>query len=197
MTDWLFISRSIRDFVFITVELISTLISLTIIGCWAHLVCSAVQFCCLARLRCQPEGKDVCQNVGVTWMAISMSVHGWAKYNLDKLFLDCVLAVSMLCRTYGLSDWTRTIWFNLSLQGDPYPGKPRLGWLWFGMFHHLTQLLSQFCQFPISPGRTRQRVEQPKSKSMGHPCIISSYWRNFQFDVNKLYYVTRWTTMYF
>ena len=33
------------------------------------------------------------------------------------------------------------------------------------MFHHLAQLLSQFCQFPISPGRTRQRVEQPKSKS--------------------------------
>ena len=31
------------------------------------------------------------------------------------------------------------------------------------MFHHLAQLLSQFCQFPISPGRTRQRVEQPKS----------------------------------
>ena len=33
------------------------------------------------------------------------------------------------------------------------------------MFHHLVQLLSQLCQFPISPGRTRQRVEQPKSKS--------------------------------
>ena len=33
------------------------------------------------------------------------------------------------------------------------------------MFHHLAHLLSQFCQFPIRPGRTRQRVEQPKSKS--------------------------------
>ena len=33
------------------------------------------------------------------------------------------------------------------------------------MFHHLAQLLSQFCQFPISPGRNRQRVEQPKSRS--------------------------------
>ena len=33
------------------------------------------------------------------------------------------------------------------------------------MFHHLARLLSQFCQFHISPGRTRQRVEQPKSKS--------------------------------
>ena len=30
------------------------------------------------------------------------------------------------------------------------------------MFHHLAQLLSQF---PISPGRTRQRVEEPKSNS--------------------------------
>ena len=36
---------------------------------------------------------------------------------------------------------------------------------WFGMFHHLAQLLSQICQFPISPGRTRLRVEDPKSKS--------------------------------
>ena len=33
------------------------------------------------------------------------------------------------------------------------------------MFHHLARLLSQFCLFPISPGRTRQRVKQPKSKS--------------------------------
>ena len=40
-----------------------------------------------------------------------------------------------------------------------------LCWLLFGMFHHLEQLLSQFCQFPISPGRTRQRVEHPKSNS--------------------------------
>ena len=33
------------------------------------------------------------------------------------------------------------------------------------MIHLLAQLLRQFCQFPISPSRTRQRVEQPKSKS--------------------------------
>ena len=31
-----------------------------------------------------------------------------------------------------------------------------LGWLWFGRFHHLARMLSQICQFPISPGRTRQ-----------------------------------------
>ena len=51
------------------------------------------------------------------------------------------------------------LWY---LQGDTSPGEPRLGGLWFGMFHHLAQLLSQF---PISPGRTRQRVEEPKSNS--------------------------------
>ena len=33
------------------------------------------------------------------------------------------------------------------------------------MFHHLAQLFSHFCQFAISLGRTRQRVEQSKSKS--------------------------------
>ena len=64
-----------------------------------------------------------------------------------------------------------------SVQGDTSPGEPRLVWPWFGMFHHLAQLLSQFCQIPISPGRTGQRVEQPKSKStkpslssLGTPC---------------------------
>ena len=51
------------------------------------------------------------------------------------------------------------------LQGDTSSGEPRLDWLWFGMSHHLAQLLSQFCQFLISPGRTRQRVEEPKSNS--------------------------------
>ena len=35
----------------------------------------------------------------------------------------------------------------------------------FGMFLHLAHMLSHFCQFDISPGRTRQRVEQDKSKS--------------------------------
>ena len=33
------------------------------------------------------------------------------------------------------------------------------------MLHHLAHLLCHFCQFPICPGRTRQRVEQHKSKS--------------------------------
>ena len=55
--------------------------------------------------------------------------------------------------------------FKISLQGDPSPGEPRLGWLWFEMFFHFAHMLSQFCQFPISPGRIRQRVEHPKSKS--------------------------------
>ena len=32
------------------------------------------------------------------------------------------------------------------------------------MFRHPAHLLSQFCQFPISPSRTRQRVEQLESK---------------------------------
>ena len=55
--------------------------------------------------------------------------------------------------------------FEGYIQWDPSPGEPRLGWLWLWIFHYLAQLLSQFCQFPISPGRTRQRVEQTKSKS--------------------------------
>ena len=46
------------------------------------------------------------------------------------------------------------------------------------MFHHLAHLLSQFWQFPISPSRTWQRVEQPKSK----PTQPS--------------YPSRWTTLY-
>ena len=42
-----------------------------------------------------------------------------------------------------------------------------LGWVDFdfGMFHHLAQLLSRFCQIPTSPSRVRQIVEQSKSKS--------------------------------
>ena len=40
-----------------------------------------------------------------------------------------------------------------------------LGWLWFGIFPHLANLLSHFCPFPIGPGRARQSVEQDKSKS--------------------------------
>ena len=50
------------------------------------------------------------------------------------------------------------------------------------MFHHLAQLLWQFCQFPISPGRTRQRVEQLKSKSTKP----SSPSRSSQFECNLL-----------
>ena len=45
------------------------------------------------------------------------------------------------------------------------------------MFHHLARLIIHFCQFPISPSTTRQRVEQPKSKS------------------NQPNYLTRWTTL--
>ena len=33
------------------------------------------------------------------------------------------------------------------------------------MFHHVANLLSHLCQFPIGPGRARQMVEHPKSKS--------------------------------
>ena len=46
------------------------------------------------------------------------------------------------------------------IQGDPSPGEPA-----FGMFHHLAQLLSRFCQIPTSPSRIGQRVEQSKYKS--------------------------------
>ena len=48
------------------------------------------------------------------------------------------------------------------------------------MFHLLSQLLSQFCQFPISPGRTRQRrtanikVNPTQlSDQMAHPVVWS------------------------
>ena len=54
-----------------------------------------------------------------------------------------------------------------------------LGWLWSVMFHHLAQLLGQFCQFPISLSRTRQIVGKPKSKS------------------NQPSYPTRCPTLYF
>ena len=33
------------------------------------------------------------------------------------------------------------------------------------MFHHLVHLVGHLCQFASGPGRTRQRVEQHKSKS--------------------------------
>ena len=39
-------------------------------------------------------------------------------------------------------------------------------WLWFGMLNHLAQLLSHSCQFLISPVRTRQSVEDHKTKSI-------------------------------
>ena len=71
------------------------------------------------------------------------------------------------------SSWSNPIWsshkctgfilltskqkFRHGIQGNTSPGEPGLGWLWFGMFNYLAQLLSQFCQFSISPGRTRQR----------------------------------------
>ena len=48
------------------------------------------------------------------------------------------------------------------------------------MFYHLAQMLSHFCQCPISTCRTRQRVEQQKSKltqpnyieEMYHPVLF-------------------------
>ena len=40
-----------------------------------------------------------------------------------------------------------------------------LGYLWFKMLLNTAQLHSQVCQFPNSPGRNRQRKEEPKSKS--------------------------------
>ena len=63
------------------------------------------------------------------------------------------------------------ILFNLSgnkrtciLQGDPSPGEPGLGGLLIWGVPPSCPA-AQFCHFPISPGRTRRRVEQPKSKS--------------------------------
>ena len=53
----------------------------------------------------------------------------------------------------------------------------KMGWVDFDL-RCSNILLSQFCQFPISPSRTRQLVEQPKSKS------------------TQPSYPTRWTTMY-
>ena len=57
------------------------------------------------------------------------------------------------------------------------------------MFHHLAQLLSQFCQFPISPGRTRLRVNtqnlsQPNPVSPGDvsPCIGTNRDRDSPFS---------------
>ena len=50
------------------------------------------------------------------------------------------------------------------LQGGATTQIVGLGWLWSMTFHHLAHLLSQFCQFPISPSRTRQRVEHLISK---------------------------------
>ena len=55
-----------------------------------------------------------------------------------------------------------------SVQGGPSPGGPGLGWLWFGMFHHYARPLCHFCQFSISPVRTRQRAGQLNSKSTQH-----------------------------
>ena len=52
---------------------------------------------------------------------------------------------------------------------------------WVGLtmiYDVIAQLLSHFYQLPISPSRTRQRVEQPKSKSTQPNCP------------------NRWTTLY-
>ena len=62
------------------------------------------------------------------------------------------------------------------------------------MFHHYAQLLSQLCQYPISPSRTEQKAGQPKSKSsqlsdqMGHPekCKLLDIQINLVFGSNTL-----------
>ena len=65
-----------------------------------------------------------------------------------------------------------------SLQGGTSDRIVGLGRIWSVMFHHLAHLISQSCQFPIGPSRTRQKVEQPKSKSTqpiqpdGPPCTV-------------------------
>ena len=40
------------------------------------------------------------------------------------------------------------------------------------MFHHLTQLLSQFCQFPISPVRTQNQAEGGTTKIKVNPTEV-------------------------
>ena len=61
--------------------------------------------------------------------------------------------------------------------------RPGLGWHWFGMFHHLAQKPSHFCQIPISPSRVGQTVDHLKSKStksiltwLGKFRLISQGW---------------------
>ena len=69
-------------------------------------------------------------------------------------------------------------WSELNT-GRPNWSDSRLGWLWSAMFHHHAILLSQSCQFPISPSRTMQKMQQPKSKS------------------TQPSYPTRWAAMYY
>ena len=56
------------------------------------------------------------------------------------------------------------------------------------MFHHLAHLLGHFCQFPISPGRTGQRLEQHRSKSkeMGPATLMYIAWILCRFSLFKL-----------
>ena len=60
------------------------------------------------------------------------------------------------------------IWHNNVLQGGPSGRIVGLGWLRSVMFHHLAHLLGQFCQFTISPRRTKQKVE---NQSQPNPVI--------------------------
>ena len=76
-------------------------------------------------------------------------------FRLNVIFshMGCELVNQVMCQNLML------------LQGGESIRIVGSGWHWSMMFHHLAQLLGQFCQFPISPSKTRQRVEQPKSKS--------------------------------
>ena len=62
--------------------------------------------------------------------------------------------------------------------GCPIGSDSWVGLTWIQVFLYLAQLLSHFCQLPISPSRTRQKVGQPKSKS------------------TQSNYQSRWTTLY-
>ena len=66
------------------------------------------------------------------------------------------------------------------VQGGPSPGRPGLGWLWFGMFHHLVDLLRHLCQFfssaqeEVGRGRdsTNQSQTNPGSPGDGSTCTV-------------------------
>ena len=61
------------------------------------------------------------------------------------------------------------------LQGDPSPGEPRLGWLWFWLFHPLPSSACADGKLVELTEQLGKMVEHPKAKSThspghGHPC---------------------------